>query len=112
MGKSTLIVVGCDTFEQNASVFKKGNKEMRIGASNINTTRFLEILGDYDEYFYPSLPEWIKNELQMRDLYFETRNPTTWEMKETEIDALEHRISLNELTSNDLIELYTRKRNN
>lgn len=78
----------------------------------ITNEKFIEILNEYDELPFYNLPKWMRDQLRVRNIDFERRNPTHWEMKETEYDALEHRMHRNEMTAKDLIKVYQHKKEN
>jgi hypothetical protein len=63
-------------------------------------------LSQYDEHGFEDLPSWLKDEIRARNLPIPARSPSDLEQWETVSDALEHRITNNELTVNDYINKY------
>lgn len=69
------------------------------------------IMLQYDDYPFRKLPQYIKNLLRTQRIVFERRVPTAQEMRETMIDAYEHRKYYHEETIDDLFNFYVRKPN-
>lgn len=69
-----------------------------------DTELWLE-LQSYDDVGYEDMPEWLRQELEARNITFQSRNPTEYEMKETEQDAIEHRIMNHEMTIDDHLDM-------
>ncbi len=66
----------------------------------------MQILDDFDDLPYTSLPQWIQQELQARRLTFNPRQPTQKEINETTIEAKELRKLENKETIDDLYDKY------
>jgi len=65
-------------------------------------------LSEYDEQGFEALPSWLQQELQVRHITFQRREPTELEKWETIADAREHRILNNEKTIKDYMDKYKR----
>jgi|TARA_R100000501_G_C2611832_1_gene106260 hypothetical protein len=67
-------------------------------------------LAEYDEQGFEAMPDWLKQELQVRDLPIPRREPTDLEKWEAGEDAKEHRHMNNERTIEDFKDKYKRGR--
>jgi hypothetical protein len=63
-------------------------------------------LSEYNESGYGDIPNWIRQEIEARNLTWPKRKPTETEKLETEDDAWQHRISHNEHTTRDFVDKY------
>ena len=68
----------------------------------------LMYLSEYDEQSFDQLPNWLQQELQVRQLKFGPREPTEEEKFVTIQDAREHRIMNNERNIEDFKDHYKR----
>jgi hypothetical protein len=63
-------------------------------------------LAEYNESGFDDIPNWLRQELKVRQLVFKKRQPTDMEKWETVSDAREHRIVNKELTQEDYKDKY------
>ena len=68
----------------------------------------LMYLSEYDEQSFDQLPDWLQQELQVRQFKFGPREPTKEEKFVTIQDAREHRIMNNERNIEDFKDHYKR----
>ena len=68
----------------------------------------IKMLGKYDEQTYDQLPHYLKQQLQIRNLYVKRRGPTDIERLEAHTDAKEHRLMNKERTIEDFKDKYLR----
>ena len=63
-------------------------------------------LNDYDNFFFDRLPDWLQHELQSRSLTFNTREPTRMEKHQAYQDGIDHRLTQNTETIDDIKHKY------
>lgn len=61
---------------------------------------------DYDDVGYEDVPDWLRSELESRNMLVARRKPTELEQWDTVADAREHRIVNKELTIQDYVDKY------
>jgi len=61
---------------------------------------------DYDDVGYEDVPDWLRSELESRNMLVVRRKPTELEQWDTVADAREHRIVNKELTIQDYVDKY------
>ena len=65
-------------------------------------------LTKYDECRFHEIPEWLKIEVNNRNLSFGPREPNPIEVMESQKDGRLHRYYNNQLNTNDLHNIYTK----
>lgn len=72
----------------------------------MTTREVMTALEEFGEVGFDDLPEFLKTELETRDLPIPRRHPTECEINETLLDAQEHRILNHEESVDDMLAFY------
>jgi hypothetical protein len=87
-------------------VFKKVFTAMNKVKPYMTDEEVSRYLAEYDESGFDDIPNWLQQELKVRNLVIPKRQPSELEQWETVSDAREHRIINKELTQQDYVDKY------
>ena len=87
---------------------RERNGYYHIKRTYMEDEEILEALSSYAEVGFDDMPEWLKLEMEARNLVCSTRQPTELEQWDTVGDAFEHRVLNKELTIEDYLDHYVK----